>query len=214
MARTSGDSRLWKQTPSTNMTKAQLLELANTKEARALYLHRKNSKYHMFTADPWCYWLTFDSIQWFNRTTKGCTGWSTGRTRRCPGNSSHGAVRHHNPHSKATWHLWPPWLQSRRKNGHWQKTLPSDSSEYPISLIYLFAHSTYRLSSVHLWTCQPLTRMRRGKFSLGMRSTRSLPLFVFTCSWHAQQLYWYLSRLRRSIQLWKISNTIGPQPRW
>ena len=44
MARTTGSGHLWKQTASTNMTKAQLLELANAKEAHIVYLHRKNSE--------------------------------------------------------------------------------------------------------------------------------------------------------------------------
>ena len=51
MARTTEDSHLWKQTPATNMTKAQLLELANAKDARVLYLCRKNSKCRMCTID-------------------------------------------------------------------------------------------------------------------------------------------------------------------
>lgn len=54
MAQTTGDSHLWKQTPATNMTKAQLLELANAKDARVLHLRRKNSTYctHTVTANP------------------------------------------------------------------------------------------------------------------------------------------------------------------
>ena len=51
MAWTTEDSRLWKQTPAMNMTKAQLLELANAKDARVLYLRRKNSKCRMCTID-------------------------------------------------------------------------------------------------------------------------------------------------------------------
>jgi len=38
MARRCGGSHLWKQTPSTNMTKARLLELSNAKDARMLRL--------------------------------------------------------------------------------------------------------------------------------------------------------------------------------
>lgn len=52
MARTTGNSHLWKQTPSTNLTKAQLLELANAKDARVLYLGRKNSKCRIHTTNP------------------------------------------------------------------------------------------------------------------------------------------------------------------
>ena len=46
MARTSGNP-LWKETPSTGMTKAQLLEIANAKEARIVYLFRKYSEYRV-----------------------------------------------------------------------------------------------------------------------------------------------------------------------
>jgi len=54
MARTTGD--LWKQTPSTNMTKAQLLELANAKDTRVLHLYRKNSEHRVSITDPSIDW--------------------------------------------------------------------------------------------------------------------------------------------------------------
>lgn len=50
MARTSGGLPLWKETPSTNMNKARLLEIANAKEARIVHLLRKNSKCWTFTS--------------------------------------------------------------------------------------------------------------------------------------------------------------------
>jgi hypothetical protein len=46
MARTSGTLKLWKQTPSTNRTKAHPAELANATDAHMLHLYRKNSKQH------------------------------------------------------------------------------------------------------------------------------------------------------------------------
>lgn len=44
MARMSGTSLLWKETPATSMKKDRLLEIANAKEARIVYLHRKSSE--------------------------------------------------------------------------------------------------------------------------------------------------------------------------
>jgi hypothetical protein len=58
MARTSDNSHLWKQTPATNMTKAQLLALANAKDVRMKELHEKNSECRMSMAV-----IDFDPIQ-------------------------------------------------------------------------------------------------------------------------------------------------------
>ena len=44
MARMAGSLHPWKETPSTNMTKGKLIDLANAKEARIVHLYRKNSK--------------------------------------------------------------------------------------------------------------------------------------------------------------------------
>jgi hypothetical protein len=47
MARTNNNSHLWKQTPATNMTKIQLLALANAKDARMKELCKKNHECNM-----------------------------------------------------------------------------------------------------------------------------------------------------------------------
>jgi hypothetical protein len=52
MARTNDNSHLWKQTPATNMTKIQLLALANAKDARMKELRKKNSECDASTTNP------------------------------------------------------------------------------------------------------------------------------------------------------------------
>jgi len=107
MARTSGSSPLWKETPSTNMKKAQLLDIANAKEARIIHLRRKNSTCRTSGSNL----LASNIIQ--PRGKKGRTERCTSRTRCCPGNSGCGAAHHHDPHPKTPWHQWPWWFQPR-----------------------------------------------------------------------------------------------------
>ena len=53
MARTSDFSHLWKETPATNMTKSQLLALANAKDTKTKELRKKNSECHIsITGSP------------------------------------------------------------------------------------------------------------------------------------------------------------------
>ena len=52
MARSTNGNRLWKETPATTMTKAQLLALANAKDMKLKELRQKKSEHRVSIGDP------------------------------------------------------------------------------------------------------------------------------------------------------------------
>ena len=107
MARTSSSDALWKETPSTAMTKARLLEIANAKEARIIYLYRKYSEYYITLRRVPERPADCMLIQ-FNRGTESHTERRPGHARCCRGDSGHSTAHRRYAHPQAPWLQWPP----------------------------------------------------------------------------------------------------------